>query len=107
VSYFSRVRIGYDGDVTPEALLEVAKSHIEQCDYHPDVLTALREGFGPKGQTEFSDLESVSLTDLFRVLSRRFPAVTFWVWGMGEDARDVWTREFLGGKVTFKRGPFT
>lgn len=98
MSYFSRVRISYEGDdaVTPEALLVVAKSHIEQCGFHTDVLTALREGL-TAGEAEFSDLESQALTDLFRVLSKRFPAVTFWVSGMGEDARDVWTREFLGG----------
>jgi hypothetical protein len=106
--HFSQVRISFEGDeaVTPDVLTEAAKSHIEQEGYHTDVLTALRQGLS-SGEAEISDLRSGAITDLFRFLSKRFPAVTFWVWGMGEEPTDVWTRELKGGKVAFKRGPFT
>jgi hypothetical protein len=95
-----------DDAASPDALLAVARPHIERCNLHVEHVSAdLAKGLRD-GQTEFSDLRSSDLTGLFRVLSRRFPAVTFRVWGIGEESWDIWTREFLGGKITFRRGPF-
>ena len=109
MSYYTHVRIEFEGGgdaVSIDAILDVAWPHIEDCGFNVEhVLADLAKGLRA-GRTEFSDLRSADLTDLFRVLSRRFPAVTFRVWAIGEESRDIWTREFLGGKITFRRGPF-
>jgi hypothetical protein len=109
VSYYTHVRIAFWGDkaATPDALLEAARPHLERRGYHvehvsEDLAKGLREG-----RTELNDLRSGDVTDLFLVLSRRFPAATFRVWAIGEEPWDIWTRELSGGKVTFRRGPFS
>src|SRR5262245_421239 len=91
MSFYTHVQIEYEGDeaATLDALLAVARQHIERCGYHVEHVSADLEKGLRSGKTEFSDLRSSDLTDLFRVLSRQFPAVTFHVWGIGEEWWDV------------------
>src|SRR5262245_49774200 len=106
MSYHTQVGIDYaseDGAVTDDVLLAEAKDYLDGCDWYAvkDVMSCLREAFANR-YAPFCDLRCQDFTDLFRALSRKFPAVTFYVWGHGEEPRDVWTREFRDGKVTFR-----
>ena len=47
------------------------------------------------------------LDELLTGISARCPDVAFGVQGRGEELRDVWVREYQGGKVVFEQGPFT
>ena len=109
MSYCTKVRIDYclpDDTIKLEMLLAAATACLEEWNcYADDVLKDLIDGFN-YGYTEFQDLRSVALSEIFLVLSRKHPTVTLRIWGHGEDSRDIWTREFLGGEVTFDRGPF-
>jgi hypothetical protein len=109
MSYYSWVRVEIldDDDITTDMLLSEAKVHLSKQrgfaveDILSDLKTLLTEG-----SVSFNDLESISLSALFLALSRRYPALTLRIWGHGEDYWDIWSREFKGGKQTFKRGPF-
>ncbi|WP_322053151.1 hypothetical protein [Paraburkholderia bannensis] len=51
-------------------------------------------------------LDSWSIIDLFTKLAQCLPDASFAVKGSGEEARDVWSREYSNGIVTFEAGPF-
>lgn len=51
-------------------------------------------------------LDSWSIIALFTTLAVYLPNRNFAVRGVGEDPRDIWTREFSNGMVTFEAGPF-
>jgi hypothetical protein len=109
MSYFTMVRIETFGDdsVTIEMLLKVAETFLdaEGCYATEDILGDLKKGL-ETGSTDFSDLRSATLGEMFQVLSRSFPKLTLRIWGHGEELWDIWSREYKGGKQTFKRGPF-
>jgi hypothetical protein len=109
MSYYTKVRIETFGEdsVTIEMMLKVAEIYLdaEGCYATEDILANLKEGL-ETGSTDFSDLRSATLGEMFQVLSRTFPTLTFRIWGHGEEHWDIWSREFKGGKQTFKRGPF-
>jgi hypothetical protein len=50
-------------------------------------------------------LNSFAVIDLFSTLAARFPDVSFAIRGRGEDIREIWIREFAGGRNTFAFGP--
>jgi hypothetical protein len=81
---------------------------VESRGYHPDTATTLRELFACR-QFEHTHqdfkLHSFALIDLFSKLAQQFPEVSFTVRGRGEDMRDIWVREYVGGKVTYEAGP--
>jgi hypothetical protein len=47
-----------------------------------------------------------ALQPLLAAVSARWPQIAFGVQGRGEELRDVWVAEFLGGEVTYLQGPF-
>jgi hypothetical protein len=71
--------------------------------YHHHVATDMCELLAEK-QAAFK-INSFGVMALFSALAARFPDVSFAIRGRGEDIRDVWIREFVGGKNTFAFGP--
>ncbi|MBY0457411.1 MAG: hypothetical protein K2V38_08750 [Gemmataceae bacterium] len=110
MSYYTDVRVDWhseDGSVTADMLLAEARAYLSQFSYYAvdDLMADLTELFD-KGSGSLKGMMCSDFTDLFRALSKKYPAVRFDIWGHGEDFADVWARRFLGGKVTVKRGPF-
>jgi uncharacterized protein (TIGR02996 family) len=110
VSYYSWVRIDRSPDesVTDAMLLAEARVWLEQGGWAADdVLSCIAPGFESSSPTRIKALRCSDLTRMFRAISRKYPTVTLRIWGHGEDAKDVWTRELRGGEVMFERGPFS
>ncbi|SEK13796.1 hypothetical protein [Paraburkholderia diazotrophica] len=51
-------------------------------------------------------LDSWSIIALFTKLAQCLPNASFAVKGAGEEPRDIWSREYENGAVTFEAGPF-
>ncbi|MFJ1209379.1 MULTISPECIES: hypothetical protein [Burkholderia cepacia complex] len=86
-------------DVISKFLDEYALSH--------DVLKNLSEACGSALPTStLFFLDSVAIIMLFDKLAECLPHSSFAVKGSGEDPRDIWTREYADGAVTFEAGPF-
>ena len=110
MSYFTEVRFDSemeDQTVINEMLLAEARAYLSQFTYYAvdDIMQDLTKGL-ETGSTTISDLRSSDLTDIFRAVTKKYPKVTLYVSGLGEEPGDVWVRRFCGGKVTFKRWPF-
>lgn len=51
-------------------------------------------------------LDSWSIIALFAKLAQCLQNASFAVKGTGDDPRDIWSREYSSGRVTFEAGPF-
>jgi len=69
-------------------------------DVFTNLVSACTEGRG------YIALDSWSVLALFGVVARLKPDIDFAVKGAGEEMRDIWVREFIGGQVGFQVGPF-
>ena len=56
------------------------------------------------GRADFK-LNSYAVIELFSKLALSFPNISFAIRGRGEDIRDIWVREYAGGRNTFAFGP--
>jgi hypothetical protein len=106
MSWWTFLEFDYLGD-TPEFDIEDARAKIESIvaisRYHPVVATSLCTLLA----TKKADLKIISYAaiELFSNLAAEFPDISFAVRGRGEDIRDIWLREYAGGKTTFALGP--
>jgi hypothetical protein len=107
MSYFTRVEFLFEDEVPDfEAFAECVRAHFDAKQYGvDDIISELRRGL-EEGSAEFNRLESSDIEGLMSRISARFPEVRFCVRGSGEEWRDLWIREFAGGRVTFRSGPF-
>ena len=110
MSYYTRFQIVRDEDqiASTEAILDVAGQYTRKQKWDDQVLSDLRDALETPecdGGT-VNGLDCECIEQMMLHVSRAFPAVFFGVRGFGEECRDVWLREFRGGKVLFARGPF-
>ena len=120
MSYYTEIRISFFGEefkrplwkrgpISADMLLAEARSWLDQSEWRgspvDDIMGRLTPGF-ESGSTSLLDLGSFDITRMFLAISKKYPTVTLRVWGHGESWKDVWTREFKGGEVTFEQGPF-
>ncbi len=92
---------------TPEFDIERRLAEIELLvtsnQYHRDVAKDICELITKK-KASFK-LISYAVIEIFSKLAARFPEVSFAVRGRGEDIRDIWLREYAGGKTILALGP--
>lgn len=92
---------------SPEFDLEHARAGIELLvagnKYHHHVAQDICD-LVTKKQATFK-LISYAVIELFSKLATEYPEVSFAVRGRGEDIRDVWLREYAGGKNILALGP--
>jgi hypothetical protein len=108
VSDYTRVTFEFS-DEPPEAdeVSNVARSWLAAQNLYEvdDVLEDFVRGW-TEGQTDFNGLVSQDIEGLMASISAKYPGIRFYVRGMGEEFNDVWLRQFEGGKIVFKLGPF-
>ncbi len=106
MSWWTSVDFDYLGD-TPEFDIEDARAEIELMvsanKYHAHVAGDICDLITKK-KASFKII-SYAAIELFSILAARFPDISFAVRGRGEDIRDIWLREYEGGKTTFALGP--
>ena len=110
MSYYTRVHIFRDDehDAPTEAILNTARDYVRKQGWHEDIVADLREsleGCECDGAT-VNKLWCPEIEGMMLHISRTFPTVRFGARGFGEEFRDIWIREFRGGKVTFAQGPY-
>ena len=114
MSYYTNIEVWRSGDdaVSVDMLMAAATEHVEGrgCYAEEDVLADLRKALTDPtvafNDVLFSDLLCSDFELLFRDVSRQFPRITFLVRGRGEEADDIWLREFRAGEITKRLGPF-
>jgi hypothetical protein len=107
MSYYTRVEFHFaNGPPEFDAVAEVARAHFDAERFGVDDIVALLRRGWANGVSEFNRMESSDLEGFMVRLSQRFPDYRMCVRGSGEEWRDYWLREFEGGKVTFRAGPF-
>ena len=110
MSYYTNVEITF-ADEPPDfgAVIDRARTYLEsQGDRYPDVpfvLEQLRRCLEEE-KGDFKGLWSDDIEGLMEHVSAGFPAIIFFVRGMGEEFADVWLRLFKNGGITFRAGPF-
>jgi len=108
VSYYTRVTFEFSDDPPSVAdVSKIVKSWLETQKFYAveDVLGDFVRGW-TKGQVDFSDLVSQDIEGIMACVSAHYPEMSFYVRGMGEEFKDVWLRQFEGGKAVFTLGPF-
>ena len=108
MSYYTRVTFEFSD--TPPSVEDVAKiAHswlvAQNCYGVEDVIEDFLRGWA-EGRTDFKGLVCRDVEGLMASLSSQYPTIRFFVRGMGEEFNDVWLRQFEGGKIIFKLGPF-
>ena len=92
---------------TPEFDLEQARAEIELLvisnKYHRDVAKDICD-LVTKKEASFK-LISYAVIELLSGLAEKYPQISFAVRGRGEDIRDIWLREYAGGKNILALGP--
>lgn len=92
---------------SPEFDLEDSRAEIELLvtsnKYHRDVAKDIFDLVTKKEAT--FKLISYAVIELFSILAAKYPEVSFAVRGRGEDIRDIWLREYAGGKNILALGP--
>ncbi len=106
MSYYSRVNLQYRDcvEINVSELTEALKSHLDQRGIHHDVVKDVALLFS--GKEALFKLYSSMIDDVLVWISEQRPGIAFGVQGRGEELRDVWVREYLGGQVTYSQGPF-
>jgi hypothetical protein len=107
MSYYTRVEFQFADEPPPfDAVAETARAHFDPERYGvDDIVTLLRRAWDD-GVSEFNRMESSDFEGFMVRLSQRYPDHHMCVRGSGEEWRDYWLREFEGGKVSFRAGPF-
>lgn len=101
--YIDREEIGNTREFDIEHVRAEIESIVDSQRYHRDVAKDTCELIAEK-HAAFK-INSFGVIELFSVLAARFPDVSFAIRGRGEDMRDIWIREFAGGRNTFTFGP--
>jgi hypothetical protein len=106
MSYYSWVNLQYPdfAEINISELTEGLKAHLDQSRIHHDVVADVSTLFSEK-EAEFKLYGNV-IDDILVWISAQRPSIAFGVQGRGEELRDVWVREYLGGQVTYSEGPF-
>ena len=108
MSYHTHVDVQFSDEPPPmQSVLDRARAYLEARGIYAvdDVLEDLQEGF-EEGSCLFNKFGCGDFEGLMRDLSAGFPGITFYVRGMGEEYWDVWLRQFEGGNIKAKIGPF-
>ncbi len=107
MSYFTRVEFLFENVAPPfDVVADCVRAHFDSEQFAvEDIISELRRGW-QEGTAGFNRMESSDLEGLMSRISAKFPDVRFCVRGSGEEWRDVWIREFVGGRVAFSGGPF-
>ncbi len=111
MSWWTSVDLGYldtsNGDVAPEfdaeSIQPELESVVDKIEFHRDVAQDMSELISQK-HAAFK-LNSFAVMHVFAGLAAKFPLVSFWIRGRGEDARDIWIREYSEGKESYAFGP--
>ena len=114
MSYYTRLELQWDdadytlGTLTPEMVCAAAEDFVTQSGWSRAVLDDLRVSAAGKGLGNwgYNDVYAEALIEMLQDISRAFPAVTFFVRGIGEDMLDTWIRDFRSGEVVAQFGPF-
>ena len=107
MSYTTRVMFEFSDEVPSDAVTAAARAYLDRQNLYAvdDVLQDLLRGWD-SGSTEFNGLVVKDIEGLMSEISSAFPAVRFYVRGMGEEYADVWLRQFEGGNIVHAIGPF-
>ena len=95
-------------DILPslDEVLAPARQWLEAQGYAvDDVLDDIRAAI-EDGSSLVNDLVSSDFDALMVEVSNGTPNITFYVRGMGEEYPDVWLRQFRGGQIVSRVGPF-
>ncbi|TDU25916.1 hypothetical protein DFR24_4363 [Panacagrimonas perspica] len=109
MSYYTFANLQYPdgGAIDPSEFSEGLVILLNEHGLHRDVGKGLIDLF-TQGEAFFTFYGGCAALETFLLwVSKQRPEVPFGVQGRGEDLRDVWVREFLGGSVTYEQGPFT
>ena len=107
MSYYTQVEFHFASKVPSFAVIEeCARAHFDGQGYAVEaILDILRDGWDD-GKAEFNRMHCADFEGLMRHVSSRFPEQHMAVRGSGEEWRDLWLREFVGGELVFGVGPF-
>ena len=110
MSYYTFAHLHYTQDpqdvIDPSEFKEELLKMLDEHGLHHDVgqnvidLFTKREAYF----TFYGGCET--LENLLVWVSNQRPTIAFGVQGRGEELRDVWVREILGGKVVYSQGTF-
>ena len=112
MSFHTRIWVHpFDGEPINVASVRPAlAAFLDESGIHHDTLKSLDAACAsalPSFEPTLFFLNSYFLVTLFEYLAQQLPHASFAVQGIGEEARDIWVREFSGGTVQFEAGPFT
>jgi hypothetical protein len=109
MSFHTQVWV-YPFDGEPLNIASSRDEIVEFIDEHAlsqDVLTNLLEVCQSALPTStLFYLDSWSIIALFTKVAQCLPNASFAIKGSGEDSRDIWSREYGNGILTFEAGPF-
>jgi hypothetical protein len=92
-----------------KAAVQSVTNYLDEHGLHHDTLKSLAEACASahsSNEPTLFFLDSISISNIFRVVSQALPTSSFAVKGIGEEPRDVWVREFASGSLVFEAGPF-
>lgn len=112
MSFHTRIWVHpFDGEPINVASVRPAlAAFLDESGIHHDTLKSLDAVCAsalPLSEPTLFFLNSYFLISLFEYLAQQLPHASFAVQGIGEEARDIWVREFSGGTAQFEAGPFT
>lgn len=106
MSYYTQVEFHFATEAPSFTIVEeCVRAQFDAESYGVDaIVDILREGWD-EGKAEFNRMQCSDFEGLMSRISARFPEQQMAVRGIGEEWRDLWLREFVGGKVVFSAGP--
>ncbi|MCW5650053.1 MAG: hypothetical protein KIS62_09925 [Ramlibacter sp.] len=105
MSFSTYLEVQYiDGQIDVNAIEGNLTELLNEDRIHLDVLNDLRLAFG--GEETMFNVAASYLSYLVERIAGLQPTVSFHARGRGEELRDVWVREFEGGKAVFSEGSF-
>lgn len=112
MSFHTRIWVHpFDGEAINVASVRPAlATYLDESGIHHDTLKSLDAACAsaePSFVPTLFFLNSHFLITLFEYMAQQLPYASFAVQGIGEEARDIWGREFSAGTVQFEAGPFT
>ena len=114
MSYYTQLCLSWDdadrvtGSLTVDEIVEAARDFVTDHQWSEYTLTDLRKACERDKLSDpaFKNAMSFGVIDLLQAISQKFPDVTFYAKGAGEEFWDIWLREFRAGIAIREQGPF-
>jgi hypothetical protein len=114
MSYYSQLQLSWDdsdfpqGNLTVEMLGEIASEFANTNNWSQEIVSDLKGACESEqlGDLGFNNAYSHGINELLEFVSKKFPEVTFYAKGSGEEFLDIWIRVYRGGFATMQFGPF-